>query len=68
MKKVLVLVLILLITLAISGCCSMGNEAVWKNWDHAKFSYTGYTSPTYEDVIQSSEENWWGCEVLICVQ
>ena len=39
------------------------HDAMYKNWDHTKFSMTGYKSPTREDAKMSMEQGWWGIDV-----
>jgi len=36
---------------------------MYKNWNHAKFSMTGYKSPTAQDAQTSAEQEWWGIDV-----
>jgi len=47
------------------GCSFWGNDAIWKNWDHFKFSAYGYKSPTEKDAQQAQAQQWWGCDVPI---
>ena len=58
-------VLILLFVMA--GCGTAARDSEWcqhdtmyKNWDHLKFSWTGYTAPTSDDVKKSADQAWWG--------
>jgi hypothetical protein len=39
------------------------HKSLYKNWDHAKFSITGFRNPTPEDVNKSQEQGWWGVNV-----
>jgi hypothetical protein len=39
------------------------HKTVYKNWDHMKFSWFGYTSPTAEDRQKAVEQGWWGIDV-----
>ena len=52
----------------LSGC-AMTNEEwndlwahgnTYKNWDHMKFSWSGYNNPTVETGKMSREQGWWG--------
>ena len=38
-------------------------KALYKNYDHFKFSFEGYKKPAPEDVQKSSEQGWWGIAV-----
>lgn len=39
------------------------HRAMYKNWDHARFSMTGYKNPTSQDAEQSSGQEWWGINI-----
>ena len=39
------------------------HDAMYKNWDHMKFSIFGYTEPTPEDAQKSIDQGWWGIDV-----
>ena len=39
------------------------HDSMYKNWDHAKFSWYGYRNPTEEDLEKSIEQQWWGIDV-----
>ncbi len=39
------------------------HDSVYKNWDHMKFSWFGYGTPTAEDQLNSVEQGWWGIDV-----
>jgi hypothetical protein len=67
MKK---LILTGIIALFLAGCGAGARESgfwqhdtVYKNWDHLRFSWFGYTSPNAEVGKLSDEQNWWGIEV-----
>ena len=69
MKK---LVLLLIMGLLLSGCISQANEseffkhgAMYKNWDHFKFSAWGYKQPTEETFKQTWEQKWWGKPIIL---
>jgi hypothetical protein len=54
----------------IAGCGHSAKEsgfyehrAMWKNWNHAQFSMTGYKNPTADDAKLSAEQEWWGIDV-----
>ena len=38
------------------------HDSLYKNWDHTKFSLSGYRSPMQEDQKKSMEQGWWGIE------
>jgi hypothetical protein len=67
MKKGIVIVLM---TLFLASCGQSfvkseftQHDAMYKNWDHMKFSWFGHNNPTDAEVKQAAEEGWWGIEV-----
>ncbi len=61
MKKLLLLVVL---GLFLFGCgAEMQRGASWKNWDHFKYSWSGYKNPTAETGKMSEEQGWWGKEI-----
>ena len=67
MKKLIIAGLALAI---LSGCGTMAKEseffehkALYKNWDHAKFSMTGYRAPSAQDAQLSAQQEWWGMDI-----
>ncbi len=61
MKKLLLLVVL---GLFLFGCgAEMQRGASWKNWDHFKYSWSGYKHPTVETGKMSDEQGWWGKEI-----
>ncbi len=61
MKKLLLLVVL---GLFLFGCgAEMQRGASWKNWDHFKYSWSGYKNPTVETGKMSDEQGWWGKEI-----
>ncbi len=61
MKKLLLLVVL---GLFLFGCgAEMQRGATWKNWDHFKYSWSGYKNPTAETGTMSEEQGWWGKEI-----
>ena len=69
--KLLRLVLVLMLIFVAVGCASQQVEesefwqhsSVYKNWDHLKFSTTGYKSPVPGVAEKSQEQGWWGIPV-----
>lgn len=68
--KFLKLAAIGVLLIAIAGCGTAAKNSEWaqhdtmyKNWDHLKFSWTGWQSPTAQDVEKSDGQQWWGDEV-----
>jgi hypothetical protein len=66
MKKVWVL---LGLSVFLFGCGATADQSefwkhdsLYKNWDHTKFSLSGYRSPMQEDQKKSMEQGWWGIE------
>lgn len=64
MKK---LFLILIIGLFFAGCGTAAKESefwqhstMYKDWDHLKFSWYGYKTPTIDTLIKSQDQQWWG--------
>jgi len=67
MKKILA---VLALSVFLFGCGSTASQSdfwkhdsLYKNWDHTKFSMSGYKSPTRDDARNSMEQGWWGIEV-----
>jgi len=61
MKKLLLLAVL---SLFLFGCgAEMQRGASWKNWDHFKYSWSGYKNPTAETGKMSKEQGWWGKEI-----
>jgi len=54
--------------LLFSGCAMTNKEwndlwahgNTYKNWEHMKFSWSGYKNPTVETGKMSQEQGWWG--------
>ena len=62
MKKLLLLAVLGLFLLG-CGASEMQRGASWKNWDHFKYSWSGYKNPTAETGKMSQEQKWWGKEI-----
>jgi uncharacterized lipoprotein NlpE involved in copper resistance len=67
MKKIIT---IMLLALFLMGCGQAATQsefyqhkAIYKNWDHMKFSWFGYNNPTAEDRQMATEQGWWGVDV-----
>jgi hypothetical protein len=67
MKKLLAL---LFLGAFLMGCGTAATQSefwqhgtMYKNWDHMRYSWTGYTNPTPEKGEMSQEQGWWGIEV-----
>ena len=61
MKKLLLLAVL---SLFLFGCgAEMRRGSSWKNWDHFKYSWSGYKNPTAETGKMSKEQGWWGKEI-----
>ena len=39
------------------------HDTMYKNWDHTRFSMTGFKNPTKETCRESTEQGWWGIPV-----
>ena len=67
MKKIILLVIMGLFLASCSQTFQrsefLEHDSMYKNWDHLKFSWTGWQSPTMEDVKNSSGQSWWGEEI-----
>ncbi len=64
------LILLLCIGLIVAGCAGTAKDAeffdhpmMYKNWDHLKFSWWGYTQPTEETYQKTVEQGWWGIPI-----
>ena len=64
-KKMKKLIVLLFMVLLLSGCSDefLAHDTLFKDWDHVKFSWGGYKSPTAEHVQMSNERGWWGEEI-----
>ena len=62
MKKLFALLLICLFFAACSKE-SLKHDTAYKNWNHVKFSWWQYRSPTAEHAKMSEEQGWWGEEI-----
>ncbi len=67
MQKLFVL---LLISLFLFGCGAAAtqsefwkHDAMYKSWDHMKFSMWEHEKPSDETVKNSLEQGWWGIEI-----
>jgi hypothetical protein len=67
MKK---LFLLIVIGLFLAGCGASARESgfwehdtLYKNWDHARYSWSGYKNPTAQTGKNSSAQGWWGKEI-----
>lgn len=64
MKKA---ILLLMLAAFLMGCGAAAqksefyqNSSHFKNWDHLKFSVTGYKNVTAEAAKKSDAQSWWG--------
>lgn len=39
------------------------HRAMYRNWNHAKFSMAGYKNPSAQDAQLSSQQEWWGIDI-----
>mgnify|MGYP000552832719 CR=1 FL=1 len=69
MKKAIVLVMFALFLTGCSGAAKQSefweHDTMYKNWDHTKFSWSGYKNLTEQDKQESNEQRWWGIEVPV---
>jgi hypothetical protein len=62
------LFIIAVMAMLFSGCAMTDEEwndlwthsNTYRNWDHMKFSWSGYNHPTVETGRMSREQGWWG--------
>ena len=64
MKKIIFLSLI---ALFFFGCGTAAqrsefwqHDTMYENWDHMKYSWSGYQNPTSESLRKTKEQKWWG--------
>ncbi len=64
MKRLAVVILVLA-GLALAGCSSefYQHDTLYKNWDHLKFSWWEYKSPSADHAKKSNDQSWWGREI-----
>jgi ABC-type uncharacterized transport system auxiliary subunit len=67
MKKLLIIGMLLAF---LAGCGHMAQEseffehnALYRDWDHAKFSMWGYKEPTALTAQKSTAQEWWGIPI-----
>ena len=62
-------ILVLIAVGILLGGCAASKEGFsrrgpsWKNWDHFKYSWSGYKNPTVETGKMSEEQGWWGIPI-----
>lgn len=68
--KFLKLAAIVVLLFAVAGCGTAAQRSDWhqhdtmyRNWDHLKFSWSGWQKPDLQDVENSDGQKWWGEEV-----
>ena len=64
MKKIILLILAVLFW---AGCGTLAersefwkHDSIYKNWDHMKYSWSGYKDSTTETLKKSEGQEWWG--------
>jgi len=64
MKRI---ILVLMLGMFLAGCGTAAersefwkHDSVYKNWDHFKYSVSGYKNPTDASLKDSTEQKWWG--------
>ena len=67
MKRFLV---VMMAVLFLAGCGAAARESgfyehstMYRDWDHMKFSISGYKVVSPAEAKESNEENWWGITV-----
>jgi len=70
--KFIKLAVVLIFLFVMMGCGTTAkkseffqHDTMYKNWDHLKFSWSGYKAPTAKDVENSKAQNWWGIEIPV---
>ena len=66
------IILIGVLAMLLIGCSHASKDSefsehktLYKNWDHAKYSWWGHRNPTPEDLKKSKDQGWWGTETSI---
>jgi len=59
--------LVLILALFLLGCGTaaqrsefLKHDSQYENWDHLKFSWTGWKSASTKDAEKSDDQKWWG--------
>lgn len=67
MKRLFV---VMMTALFLSGCGAAARESgyfehntLYKNWEHLKFSVSGYNKVDQKEAMLSKEQGWWGLTV-----
>jgi len=42
------------------------HDSMYRNWDHMKYSWSGYKKPCQENLKKSQSEDWWGIPTPEC--
>lgn len=67
MIKKLLIVGFLLGAFCLAGCTSITSptpsQPAFKNFDHIKYSWGGYTNTTDESACESWQQGWWGKDI-----
>lgn len=65
MKKLVLLLVSVALILSL-GCTAewYKHDTIYKTNDHMFFSWWGYNNPDEMDLKQSTEEGWWGDEII----
>ena len=63
-KLWIVLSAFLLIGCSTGGSDFFAHDTMYKNWDHARYSWGGYKDTTNTDVEKSESQDWWGKPVI----
>jgi len=71
MKKLGLLISVLVMGLMLYGCGTAAvqsefweHDSMYKNWEHTKYSMTGYKNTDKNYLQSSTAQKWWGEEVL----
>jgi len=69
MKKLSIMIALLTVAGLLIGCAAAQrsefyqHDSMYKNWDHLKYSWSGYKHQSTGSIEESNAQKWWGLPV-----